>query len=176
MRETEHTNTVKIDSTFSFRTATMQDGVAVWKAVQAAGTLELNTAYFYLIFCSDFGQTCLIAQQNHQIAGVLVGYRPPKHPDTAFCWQIGVLPAWRGQGLARRMLEAWLALPANQDARWLTATVAASNEASKRLFRGYADSNGLTCTVTPHFTEDLLPAGHEPEPLYRIGPIEARLP
>lgn len=176
MRETEDTYTVKTDSTISFRTATMQDGVAVWRAVQEAGTLELNTAYFYLIFCSDFGQTCLVAEQDGHIAGVLVGYRLPQDPETLFCWQIGVLSPWRGQGLARRMLQAWLALPANCDARWLTATVADSNEASKRLFRGYATSNGLACEVTPHFTEDLLPAGHEPEPLYRIGPLGARLP
>jgi L-2,4-diaminobutyric acid acetyltransferase len=116
----------------------------------------------------------LVAEQDNQVVGVLIGYRGVKEPETAFCWQIGVLPAWRGQGLARRMLDAWLDLPAICDARWLTATVADDNEASKRLFLGFAQSNGLPCEVSPYFTEDLLPAGHQPEPLYRIGPITAR--
>jgi len=174
MSETNYKGTTESSTAIKFRRTTAKDGVVVWQTVQDAGTLELNTAYFYLIFCSDFGQTCLVAEQDNQVVGVLIGYRGVKEPETAFCWQIGVLPAWRGQGLARRMLDAWLDLPAICDARWLTATVADDNEASKRLFLGFAQSNGLPCEVSPYFTEDLLPAGHQPEPLYRIGPITAR--
>lgn len=160
-------------SSITFRTPSAEDGAAVWRAVQQAGTLEPNTAYFYLIFCSDFCDTCLIAEDGDDIAGVLIGYHPPTEPDTAFCWQIGVLPPWRGKGLGKHMLAAWLDLPANKHVQWLTATVANDNAASDQLFQGFASSRALACTVKPHFTADHFPAGHSPEPMYRIGPIRS---
>ncbi|MCD8494394.1 MAG: diaminobutyrate acetyltransferase [Burkholderiaceae bacterium] len=160
-------------SSITLRTPNTADGVAVWRAVQNTGTLEPNTAYFYLIFCSDFRHTCLIAEDGNEIAGVLIGYHPPSQPDTAFCWQIGVLAQWRGQGLGKRLLSAWLDLPANRHVRWLTATVADDNQASDKLFRGFAESMGMSCTVSPRFISDHFPAGHRPEPIYRIGPIRS---
>jgi L-2,4-diaminobutyric acid acetyltransferase len=71
------------------------------------------------------------------------------------------------------MLGAWLELPANRSVRWLSATVAQDNEASERLFRGFARDQGVACVASPHFTEDLLVPGHAPEPMYRIGPFDS---
>lgn len=173
MSEIQYLGKARPTSSITFRMPRAEDGAAVWRAVQKAGTLEVNTSYFYLIFCSDFRETCLIAEDGTDIAGILIGLHPPKSPDTAFCWQIGVLPAWQGQGLATRMLSAWLDLPANRDIRWVTATVADDNIASARLFEGFARSRAVSCTVSPHFTESHFPAGHRPEPLYRIGPISS---
>lgn len=169
----ETTTTHKFDALtdITFRQATAADGLAVWRVVQQAGTLEVNTGYFYLIFCTDFADTCLVAEHEGLVIGVVIGYHPPQQTQTAFCWQIGIVPTWQGQGLGQRMLSAWLALPGNRDVIWLTATVADDNVASDRLFRGFAKSHGVACAVTPHFTESLLEPGHRPEPLYRIGPI-----
>ena len=177
MSETVQERKINSTSNLRFRAPRPEDGVAVWRTVCEAGTLEPNTSYFYLIFCTDFSDTCLIALDGDDIAGVLVGYQPPNEPKTAFCWQIGVLPAWRGQGLGKRMLSSWLDLPGNQDVQWVTATVADDNEASEHLFQSFAKSLGVTCSVTPHFTEHHFPPGHSPEPMYRIGPInrDARL-
>lgn len=171
MSKTDHLHTTGSNASIRYRVPCAQDGLAVWRAVEQAGTLEVNTAYFYLIFCSDFRDTCLIAQDGKEIAGVLIGYHPPNTADTAFCWQIGVLPAWQGQGLATQMLLAWLDLPSNRHVRWVTATVADDNVASAKLFQGFARMFGVSCKVTPHFTSDHFPVGHRPEPLYRIGPI-----
>lgn len=171
MSETAHINHTDVVNNIIFRQATPQDGLAVWRTVQQAGTLEVNTAYFYLIFCSDFADTCLVAVDHDEVIGVVVGYHPPKQAETAFCWQVGVVPSWQGRGLGKRLLAAWLALPGNRHIKWLTATVADNNVASDRLFRGFAKDCGVACEVTPHFTESLLEPGHSPEPLYRIGPI-----
>jgi len=171
MSETKNTSNNEVVNEITYRQATAADGVAVWQTVQQAGTLEVNTAYFYLIFCTDFSDACLVAEHDDQIIGVLVGYHPPREPDTAFCWQIGIVPTWQGQGLGKRMLAAWLDLPANQAVKWLTATVAEDNAASDRLFRGFARHKNLACSVEPHFTKALLQPGHQPESLYRIGPI-----
>ena len=171
MSETEYEHSVAGQTFITFRTPRVQDGVAVWRAVEQAGMLEQNTAYFYLIFCSDFADTCLIAQDGEEIAGFVIGYQPPNEPNTAFVWQVGVLSAWRGQGLGKRLLGAWLELPVNQQVQWVTATVADDNAASDQLFRALAKSLQATCVVTPHFKQGHFPAGHRPESIYRIGPI-----
>ncbi|AWB35690.1 diaminobutyrate acetyltransferase [Orrella marina] len=171
MNETETSYQQNVEA-LQYRCARPEDGIAVWKLVQASGTLEANTAYFYLIFCSDFAQTCLIAEYEGKPVGVIVGYHPPKETDTAFCWQIGVHPDWRGLGVASRLLMQWLQLPANRAVRYVTATVATDNEPSDRLFRSLARRLNVNCDVKPHFTESLLEPGHAPEPLYRIGPVD----
>lgn len=155
-----------------FRTAQPGDGIALWQLVQAAGTLEANSAYFYLLFATDFRDTCLVAEQEGQLIGAVIGYHPPREADTAFVWQVGVRPDHQGQGLGLQLLQHWLALPANAGCRWVTATVADDNPASQALFRRLAREHGTSCTVTPHFTADLFPAGHPAEPLLRIGPID----
>lgn len=154
-----------------FRSATPQDGAAIWKLVRDAGTLELNSAYFYLVFASDFGDTCLIAERAGEVVGAVVGYRPPREPDAAFVWQIGVAPVMRGQGLGKTLLKRWLELPAVRGARWMTATISDDNTASRRLFEAAARDIGVGCEVVPHFTEDLFPIDHPAEPIYRIGPL-----
>lgn len=158
-----------------FRASTAKDGIAVWQLVSQAGTLELNTAYFYLVFCSEFKETCLVAECDNQIVGAIIGYRSPASADTIFCWQIGVLPAWQGQGLASKMLNAWADTSQRPWLRYVTATVAEDNAASERLFKRFAKAQDATCEVVPYFTSDLLAPGHAPEPLYRIGPLSPKL-
>jgi len=154
-----------------FRTPSVEDGPAVWQLVQAAGTLEVNTAYFYLIFCEEFQNSCLVAEQAGQMVGVVLGFRRPKSIETLFCWQIGILPSARGQGLAKQMLNAWLRLAGNESVTRVQASVAEDNDASDRLFRAFARDLGVQCTVTPWLTPQLLPSGHSAEPLYDISPI-----
>lgn len=155
----------------NFRTPSIEDGPVVWRLVQATETLEVNTAYFYLMFCDEFQNSCLVAEQAGQVVGVVLGFRRPKSIDTLFCWQIGVLPSVRGQGLATQMLKAWLRLPGNASVTRVQATVAEDNAASDRLFRAFARDLGARCNVTPWLTPQLLPIGHSVEPLYDISPI-----
>lgn len=154
-----------------FRQPSVEDGPGVWQLVQATGTLEVNTAYFYLIFCDEFQNSCLIAEQAGQMVGVILGFKRPKSIGTLFCWQIGVLPSLRGQGLAKQMLKAWLHLAGNASVNRVQASVADGNVASDRLFRAFARDLGAQCTVTPWLTPQLLPSGHRAEPLYDISPI-----
>lgn len=154
-----------------FRTPSVEDGPVVRQLVQAAGILEVNTAYFYLIFCEEFQNSCLVAEQAGVVVGVVLGFRRPQSIDTLFCWQIGVLPSARGQGLAKKMLNAWLRLAGNETVTRVQASVAEDNVASDRLFRAFARDLGTQCTVTPWLTPKLLPTGHSAEPLYDISPI-----
>lgn len=154
-----------------FRSTRPADGAAVWRLVQATGTLELNSPYFYLLLATDFGDTCLVAEQDGVLVGAVIGYHPPRESATAFVWQIGVLPSHRGQGLGLALLQAWLALPANAGCTWVTATVADDNTASQALFRRLASEMETDCEVREHFTSDLFAQHHPAEPLFRIGPL-----
>lgn len=159
------------DIPLNFRSARPTDGAALWRLVQASGTLELNSAYFYLLLATDFGNTCLIAEQGDQVVGAVIGYHPPELPLTSFVWQVALLPTLRGRGLGVQLLQRWLELPANRQCVWVTATVADDNAASQALFRRLAEQRSTECNVQSHFTADLFPIDHPPEPLYRIGPI-----
>jgi L-2,4-diaminobutyric acid acetyltransferase len=158
-------------STIQFRAAHTEDGAALWTLVRQTGTLELNSAYFYVLFATDFGANCLLAERDGECVGAVVGYRPPQHPDTAFVWQVGVLPSLHGQGLGLRMLQAWRRLPAHRGCQWVTATVADDNAASQALFHRFAQAEGTSCGVEPWFKPEHFPHDHPAEPLYRVGPL-----
>lgn len=155
----------------SFRAAQPYDGLALWHLVRETGVLDLNSPYFYVLMATDFGSTCLVVEHDRQIVGAIIGYHPPEQQDTVFCWQIAVHPNMQGQRLGQKMLEHWLALPANQSCLWLTATVATDNAPSHKLFTRFAANNHAPCEWVPHFEANQFPDGHAAEPLVRIGPI-----
>ena len=171
MTRSDRTRPSHTSTLLNFRSARPADGASLWRLIQATGTLELNSAYFYLLFATDFGRTCLVAEQDGELVGAVIGYHPPEQIRTAFVWQVGILPRLRGQGLGVELLQQWIALPASRECLWVTATVADDNTASQALFRRFAALNDAECNVQAHFTADLFPAGHPAEPLYRIGPL-----
>jgi L-2,4-diaminobutyric acid acetyltransferase len=155
------------------RTPTVSDGAPMWALLSEAG-LDRNSPYAYLLVCTDFAETSVVAEDDEGLVGAVAAYRPPVRPEAVFVWQVGVADRARGRGLARRMLHEILALPANKDVEALTATVTPDNEPSLRLFRGLARELGVDCTEHPRFTVEHFPAdagAHEPENELVIGPL-----
>lgn len=146
------------------------DAAAVWQLVRDAGALDLNSPYAYLLLCSDFRETGVVAPaEEGRLGGFVLGYRRPSAPDAWFVWQVAVAPEQRGRGLAGQML-AWV-MDRHPDVRFLEATVTPSNEASRALFRGHARRYGLDWSEEMAFPKALFPAGdHEDEVRIRIGP------
>ncbi|MEE4637626.1 MAG: diaminobutyrate acetyltransferase [Wenzhouxiangella sp.] len=156
----------------SFRRPRAEDGAAMWRLVKDMGGLELNSAYFYVLFAKDFADTSIVAESDGgDLAGFIVGHRPPQRAQAVFVWQIGVAPWMRRQGLARRMLEALLAAQ-TADVRWLEATVSPDNGASTQLFRSIARDLGVECLESEYLGAPLFPSAHEAENLFRIGPLD----
>lgn len=153
-----------------FRMARPEDGAKMWELVREMGGLELNTAYFYVLFCIDFAETCVVAEVDGEMAGFVLGHRPPKRSDAIFVWQVGVAPWMRKQGLARRLIDAFI--EQNPDARWLEASVTPENTASRKLFRSVARDRDVGCEVLDFMGASLFPNSHEAEDLFRIGPFE----
>lgn len=156
----------------TFRKPRPEDGAAMWRLVQEMGGLELNSAYFYILFATDFADTSVVAETaDGQLAGFIVGHRPPTRPQAVFVWQVGVAPWMRRQGLAGRLLEALLTSQP-EDVRWLEASVTPDNTASMRLFRALARDRGLECREREYMGAHLFPNSHAAEQLFCIGPFK----
>lgn len=155
------------------RMPTREDGASIWQLIGATGGLEQNSAYAYLLLCTHFRDTCVVVEHDGELVGCVLAYRPPQEPDSVFVWQVGVAPAARGRGLARDMLDAVLKLPACSKVRYLTASVAADNRASRALFAGFARRHGVPLTEQEFLPADCFPKTHAAEPLLKIGPLHS---
>ena len=157
--------------TLAFRTPDESDGAAVWHFVRDVGVLELNSAYCYMLMFAHHGASCVVAEEDDELVGFVLAYRPPNRPSTIFVWQIGVAESMRGRGLGLTLLNELLSLPANRCVRYLEASVTETNVPSRRLFGALAREFDTECSTTRFFEHDLFPDSHESEDLLRIGPI-----
>lgn len=110
------------------------------------------------------------------VSGFITGYVRPDDPRTLFVWQVAVDAACRGRGLAGRMLGHLGGLLPDLGCGYVEATVTPDNIASSRLFESFARSHGARLERRELFGQDVFPdeVDHEPEVLYRIGPVPGR--
>ncbi len=164
-------------NTLNLRQPRTEDGAALWRLVKAMGGLELNSAYFYLLYCRDYADTCLIAEEHGRLAGFVLGHRPPTRSDSLFVWQIGVAPHMRQRGVGLQLLNALIDRrdgQTNDDRqpwRCLEASVSPDNGPSRKLFRGLAERRQVPCQVGPYLSAEQFPDKHPREDLLRIGPF-----
>lgn len=163
------------------RRARGDDGAAMFDLVQETGSLDLNSPYAYLMMGHWFADSSVVAERDGEMVGFIVGFVPPRQPDTVFVWQVGVAPSEKGRGLGKKMIDALLDLPGPQGGRprYLEATVTPSNTASEMLFRGTAKRHEASIRISELFPGHWFPASqggaetHEPERLFRIGPLSS---
>lgn len=158
-----------------FRAPSSNEGGLLWEMANDIPALDLNSPYAYLMQCRNFQNTCAVAESYGRPAGFVTAHCRPNRPDILFVWQIAVLPAFRGMGIATRLLDHVLARDANADVSTVEATVTPSNTASRALFAAFAKEKGATLKVRTGFERDAFPDGHghEPEDLLVINPIAA---
>lgn len=151
---------------------TVSDGAAVAQFVRQAGSLEPNTTYAYLLLCHHFADTCVVAKQGDRVVGVLLAYRLPADPEAVFVWQVGTAADTRGQGVASTMLTTLKERVQKAGVRRFDVTIAPSNEASRALFRRWAEKMQLPISEASGFEKEHFGGEeHEPEPLLTIGPF-----
>ncbi len=150
----------------------LEDAAAIWEVIRGSGVLDVNSPYAYLLVCAHHAATSIVAESQGRVVGFVSAYRPPERGDVLFVWQVGVERAHRRAGLATRMLVALLDRLRAAGVRFIEATVTPSNLASRRLFSGLARGMGASLEVNEGFARRHFPAGdHEPEELFRIGPV-----
>ncbi|HKJ08757.1 MAG TPA: diaminobutyrate acetyltransferase [Gammaproteobacteria bacterium] len=161
------------DGSITYRKSTLQDGPAVWTLVKNSGVLDVNSSYCYLLLCQDFAETCVVAEMGGKLVGFVTAYRPPGREDVLFVWQIGVDGAARGRGVASTLLDTLLSLDACQNITYIETTISPSNKPSRALFQSLARRLDTAIDESEGFAAELFPEGaHEPERLFRLGPLK----
>ena len=150
----------------------------MWRLAGETG-MDVNSPYAYTLWCRDFATTSVVARDTDgRVAAYVTGYVRPDSPDTYFLWQVAVDSAYRGQRLARRMLDFIGDAIAEQGLQYLEATVTPDNAASRALFASFARDRGAEAVWSPLFGKEHFPTdaddSHEPEDLVRIGPFGPR--
>ncbi|MGB6009105.1 MAG: diaminobutyrate acetyltransferase [Castellaniella sp.] len=148
------------------------DGPALHALVAHCPPLDLNSVYLYLLLTEHFSQTCIVAEDDRGVLGMVSAYLPPGRDDVLFVWQVAVHSRARGLGLGLRMLRQLLRRPGTRPVRWVETTVGPGNQASRRLFARLASQMGAPVHESALFEAALFGAdAHAAEPLLRIGPL-----
>ena len=150
-----------------------EDGPAITRLITASPPLDRNSAYCNLLQCSDFSDTCVVAELDGEAVGWISAYRPPSAPDRLFVWQVAVAEKARGTGLAGKMLDSLIKRPAVSGAVMLTTTITSNNAPSWALFEAFARRHdALLIERVPRFKRETHFGGaHETEWEVRIAPL-----
>lgn len=140
----------------------------MWEIADASGVLDVKPRYAYALWCRDFAATSIVARLDGAVVGYVTGFLRPAAPDTLFVWQVGVHEAARGRRAAATMLDD---LVTRTGCTFLETTITADNAASIALFSGLAERRAAGVERTELFGHAELGADHDPEFLYRIGPM-----
>lgn len=151
-----------------------RDAARITALAHSLPNLDRYAGYLYVLLCDHFAATCGIAELEGLAVGFVTGYRLPEAPETLFVWQVGVTPDMHGTGVATRLLADLLARPENAGVHFVETTVSPDNQASRRLFLGFAKRRQAPLIELPGYASSLFPGVHPPEPLLRIGPISRR--
>lgn len=156
-----------------YRKPEARDGKDMWALAKDSGSLDLNSAYSYLMLCEMFKDTCCIAEIEGDAVAFVSGFHKPSERETLFIWQIAVSKQMRGNGIATTLLKRLLARNENRGIRFIEATVGPDNLASRQMFLRLADELKATSKMSEQFSSDLFPdqESHAAELLIRIGPI-----
>src|SRR5256885_17211394 len=82
------------------------DGREMWRIARDTHVLDVNSPYSYLLWCRDFADSSVVARDDgDQVCGFITGFIRPRSAVTLFVWQVAGDQAYRGPGLAKRMLD-----------------------------------------------------------------------
>ena len=157
---------------YVIRPCAVDEAREVWDLAANDPVIDTNSPYAYVMASDFWGETFLIARDEHgRLAGYVLGVQRPDR-KAVFVWQIAVADHARRKGLARRLLSALMTAAAPLGLTRLEATVAPANKPSAAMFRRFADDNGVPCEITGGYPGSAFPeAGSEGERLFEIGPF-----
>ncbi|WP_081157700.1 diaminobutyrate acetyltransferase [Ensifer aridi] len=159
----------------TFRKPAPNHAADVWDLVGLCPQLDRNSFYSELLLCTDFADTCAIAESAGEIVGWLSAYRPPREPSTLFVWQIAVHPGVRNRGVGKGLIVSALNRPCCESVTHIKATVALSNKASNSLFATLARDLDAPIRQAFWFDRDVHFKGrYESEYMIAIGPLKPR--
>lgn len=174
--ETRQEQAARSAAAFSLRPPNADDGPAVRELIAACPPLDRNSLYCNLLQCTDFADTCIVAERGAGPEGWVSGYVPPADPHALFVWQVAVHPEARGEGLAGRMILALLERPACEETERIETTITPDNDSSWALFAAVARRLNAPIERRLRFDAEIHFRGrHDSEHQVTIGPISSSL-
>ncbi|WP_147802200.1 diaminobutyrate acetyltransferase [Alkalicoccus halolimnae] len=162
---------VPVLENFSLEQPAKEDGQEMW-ALAKRTSLDVNSAYKYIMMAEYFSETCVSAKVDGKVVGFITAFIQPEHREVIFVWQVGVDSSQRGRGLAYKMLDELMNRESTKDVLYLEATITKDNTASQALFKKLAKERKTSCTVKETFPAEVFPGQQgEAEFTYRIGPF-----
>lgn len=156
-----------------FRIPEITDAQTIRRLIEDSPPLDLNSLYCYLLICTHFAATSIVAESPRGLCGFISAYVRPDRRDTLFIWQVVVGKSHQGRGVAKAMLVNLLGRQYPAPLRYLETTVNPSNAPSRALFYSTAKFLNTTLLESVLFSEaDFGSQTHEDEILYRIGPFD----
>lgn len=150
----------------------IQDAQAIYRLIQSSPPLDLNSEYCYLLLCTHFAHTSVIAELDGKLAGFISAYLLPSDTSVLFIWQVVVNQQFRGHGISQFMFENILLRENIRPVTSIQTTVSPSNSSSYRMFEKLAAHLNAPLTKEPFITQKLFQNSHEEEPLLKIEPIK----
>lgn len=155
---------------FELRKPNGADGPAVSGLIETCPPLDRNSRYCNLLQCTDFADTCVLAEAKDKAFGWVSAYKPPKEPSTLFVWQVAVHPDARGHSLGKLMILEILRRPVCDRVERLKTTVTPDNEASRGMFHSLAKALDAAFDEHVRFEKDRhFGNRHKSEHLISIG-------
>ena len=168
----EETENDIVNKSILIRHTRQDDGRKIWELVKKSHVLDINSVYCYLLMCTHFRNTCLVAEVDGEPVGFVTSYHHPDNNGVLFIWQTAVDEIYRGKGIAKKLI---LELLNQKDCRHVTriqATVSPSNKPSRSLFESLAKNLDVDLTEQEYFDSSLFPDNkHEEENLITVGPF-----
>lgn len=126
------------DQVFDIVPCAWDDFPEIRALVDASEGLDKHTDYTYWVALHEWGDFFLVARQQKKIAGFVFGVRSFAQPERIFLWQVGVLSAFRRQGIALALVTEFMRRAGAAGANQIWLTISDNLEPSKRLFETVA--------------------------------------
>ncbi|WP_416148319.1 diaminobutyrate acetyltransferase [Salipaludibacillus sp. HK11] len=156
----------------TLRKPKIEDGGNVWRLIKNTEVLDLNSAYYYLILCKYFQNTCVVAESDQRVVGFVSAFVHPDNPNVLFVWQVAIDESQKGKGIASSLLEELINREECSNINIIEMTISPSNKASRGLFEKLAKKLETKMIETEAISPEIFPnENHESEQTYQIGPF-----
>ncbi|MBL8627371.1 MAG: hypothetical protein JNK64_39175 [Myxococcales bacterium] len=145
------------------------DAPGIWRLAPTQGP-DRDSPYAFVLLCTHFADTGVVASLDGAIVGYALGYRPPAYPRDMFVWQFGTAIG-APEDLGVRLLEELLTRPACAEVRFLCMTRGPRDLPLRDLLAAVSRRCGVGLREEPCFSHTLFARPHADEVLCRVGPL-----
>jgi len=112
------------------RAAEPADADAIQAVVQDWWGRPIESDMLSRFFLTHFAQTCLVAEQDREMVGFLIGFLSQSLPDEAYIRLVVIHPRHRGGGVGRALYERFFAVARQQGRRIIRSVTSPGNQGS----------------------------------------------